>query len=81
MYTIINKTSKTILIQGKEVMPNQETIILNNIYDEKCIKLKELEASCEIKSSYGEHSSNCYGNITCNPERGKDGTVFTICEK
>lgn len=80
MYRVVNKTSKEINFDGSKVAPNQETIVINASFDTKSFKEKELGA-CEITSQYEEHSCRCYGNITCEPENGKDGTIFTISEK
>lgn len=80
MYRVINKTSKEINLFGEVLAPEDETIIVNNIFDTKSAKNEELGV-CEITIQYGEHFSKCYGKMLCTPEKGGDGTIFTISEK
>lgn len=80
MYRVVNKTSKEIFIYGNKIVPNQEMIITNSIFDAKSFKNEEL-GELDITSQYGQHSCRCSGNIMCEPENGEDGTIFTISEK
>ena len=80
MYRIVNKTSKEIYLFGEVLAPEDERIVVNNFFDSKSAKNEELGV-CKIISQYGEHSIQCYGKLTCTPEKGGDGTIFTISEK
>lgn len=80
MYRVINKTSKKIFFEENEVAPDEEVIVCPTLFDEKRFKDEEV-VICEIGTKFGEHSCSCYGNITCTPQKGTDGTVFEISEK
>ena len=80
MYRIVNKTSKEIYLFGEVLVPEDERIVVNNVFDSKSAKNEELGV-CEITSQYGEHSIQCYGKYICTPEKAGDGTIYTITEK
>lgn len=80
MYRVVNKTSKNLFFEGSDVKPNQEVVVCNSVFDMKGLKDEQL-GGCEITSKYGKHSCSCFGNITCTPQKGCDGTVFEISEK
>ena len=80
MYRIVNKTSKDIYLFGEVLVPEDDRLVVNIVFDSKSAKNEELGV-CEITSQYGEHSIQCYGKLICTPEKGGDGTIFTISEK
>ena len=80
MYRVINKTQKELRCGSEAtILSNKEIVIDNDSFDFNIFQ-NEDGSICQIISEYGEHSSLCYGRLQCTPEKGGDGTIFSISE-
>lgn len=81
MYKVFNGTSKYLFIDvySSLLSPNETITISNSLSDIRIFQDRDL-GRCEIISSKNKHSCRCYGNISCNPPSGLDGTTFALSE-
>ena len=81
MYTIKNGTTSDFWFESEKISPHQEIEIQHPIFSEEIFRNEELGMCVHIITEQQIHKAKTFGNVICNPESGKDGTIFEIRTK